>query len=279
MRYAEAACVSARLEVMPTLQEHSQEPSDEVADLLKEYDIALMVTSKSMTRSARVNDARQLPYKTLVVSMPMLTEKAIERAFDVDYDVLKNMKARIYDFISNKTLTVTNHMRTDMTFEVGKLEYDITTAVDSNLPAGESDFTPKEADGVYVCDRLFAGVDRLESPLTFRVNNKIIRLGDITGDQAPEVISRLEKLGVDSLTVVEGSMGNNYLAQDDESILEGEKKLGTWHIGMNPKDLNVHWDASMSKATVKVNGEYIMREGIFVPKMQKYLGITHLYGN
>lgn len=264
---------------MPEGSVAGEEPPAAVAAAMKEADVALCPTAKSITHtSARIEAAAA---GTRVVTMPGIT-----------MDMLRDGAACAdYAQVEQRTLELTERLTRARTARIEKdgcvLELALggragvaspgvyrTPGASGNFPSGEAYIAPLEsgANGTAVIDGSMVGVGTLAEPLIVTIENG--RLAHMEGGDAEGPYA--ERLGIlfdqpENGTIAELGIGTNEAAKLCGIILEDEKLYGTVHIafGTNTSFGGVtktacHLDGIMLKPTLYLDGECIIREGEFV---------------
>lgn len=273
--YAVKKAKKADIVVMEPTREHATEPPADVAKRMLEYDVAILVTDKSLTHTKARKSATRKGVR--IATMPGITEDTANRCLDIDYPALKKESRRIYElFKGSKSIRVTTKLGTDITFTVGMSEFfgkdggsfDYPSAY-GNLPEGEVSFGPQTAEGVYIVDASYPGLGLLKSPITFKVKGGIAY--EITGERSDEVKERLDRVGPKAYKVAELGIGLNPKAEIIGIILEDEKVIGTVHVALGnnlsyggDNDVPIHLDGVIKDPDVYVNGKKIMDNGRFL---------------
>jgi leucyl aminopeptidase (aminopeptidase T) len=270
-QYASGIHPGSLFEAMEPLKENGQEPPEHVRDMMLNHQVQLLITDKSLSHTAARRNATSRGAR--IASMPGITERIINRCLDIDYGELKNISLRLHGIVSgSKKIRITTELGTDISIITGKrVVYNDYGIIDregdfGNLPAGEVDFSPASADGVYVVDASFPEFGKLSSPLTFHVSNGIVT--NIIGKNADELKSRLDKIGPKAYIVAELGIGTNASAKVTGEVLEDEKVLGTCHIAIGnnlsyggSNDVPVHLDGVITRPTIHVDSKKIMNKG------------------
>lgn len=265
----------SKLAIIPPAREHASPPPEEVARMMLDYDVELLITQKSLTHTrARMNASRA---GARIATMPSITEEIANRCLDIDYTALKKESSRICDLLrKTKKVRVTTSLGTDITFDANHAMFFgenggsfSEPGAFGNLPEGEVAFAPLSCEGIYVVDASFPDLGRLSSPLTFKVKNGVVY--EITGCDAPEVIERLEHVGAKAYRVAELGIGLNPKAIVTGNILEDEKAAGTVHIavgnnlfGGGDNDVPLHLDGVILSPDVYFDGKKFIETGKFL---------------
>lgn len=260
--------------IEPTI-EHATEPPQEVAKEMLEFDVQILVTSKSLTHTkARVEATKK---GARIATMPGITEEIANRCLDIDYAQLKAESNKIYELLSKtKEIRVTTDMGTDIVFTIsvnshffgkdgGSFDY---PGAFGNLPEGEIAFCPETAEGVYIVDASFPDLGLLNDPIAFEVSGAVVN--SIKGEHAQTVIDRLERVGPAAYRIAELGIGLNPKAKIMGNILEDEKVIGTVHIALGnnlsfggDNDVPLHLDGVIMDPSIYVDGKVLMEKGKF----------------
>jgi leucyl aminopeptidase (aminopeptidase T) len=141
-----------------------------------------------------------------------------------------------------------------------------------NLPAGEVFVAPVEgsANGILVIDASVAGIGILERPIEVTVENGFAT--KIEGSsQGEKLQNMLSSVGMrEAFNMAELGFGTNPNASVIGNVLEDEKAFGTIHIAFGDNSTigglikaGIHVDAILTKPTVSVDGEFILKNGIW----------------
>lgn len=268
-------CNKTDLIEIPVGKVNGEEPPKNVAKKMREYDVIICPTTKSLThtdaRIAASDNAR-------IATLPNITEDVLKRCIDVDYDemsVLTNKVADIFD--KAKIIKVTTKLGTDITFNVagnvceGRNVGIIREAGQyTNLPEAECYLAPNHVgtDGVYVVDASQAGIGLLDSPIKITVKNGFAVKVE-GGKQAKDFKKLLDSINdKNAFNVAEFGFGTNKKAKVTGIILEDEKVFGTCHVALGKNDsfggdinVPIHVDGVIRKPTIIVDGSVIMKDG------------------
>ncbi len=227
--------IESVLMLMKALKVHGQEPPEVVARALRDVDVALLLTQKSLSHTMARREASRR-YGTRIASMPGITLEIINRCLDIDYDDLRKRAgglARV--FSRGKTLKVTTRQGTNLTMSIngrkGFKDTGLYTKLGAfgNLPAGEACVAPIErtACGTVIVDASMAGIGKVSRPIRLTIKD-----GYVT-DMNSEKLKRLVKpLGRFALNLAELGVGFNPKAKVTGNVLEDEKAMRTGHIAL-----------------------------------------------
>jgi len=261
--------------VYPTGKINGEEPPKWVAEALKQVDVVVAPTQKSISHThARREACNQ--YKTRIATLPGITKESFIRGLSADYDEIARISARVFDALaSHKVAKITSPSGTQITIELGNMPVQSigqikTPGSFSNLPDGESELAPKNANGTLVVDR--CGQIITEPTRIF------IKDGNIVDIEKTDSGIRFAKLIESSQThdgnsnarfIAEFAIGTNPNARITGNLLEDEKVLGTCHIAFGdntsyPGGTNesvLHMDTIVISPTIILDDKTIMENG------------------
>lgn len=259
---------------MPELDVAGQEPPYAVAAAMREADVALCPTAKSITHTdARIEAVRA---GTRVVTMPGITMDMLRKgASCADYTRVEERTLRLTD-----KLTAAKSARIEKDGHVLVLDLDGRDGIPSpgvyrekgssgNFPSGEAYIAPVEGagGGSVVIDGSMVGIGKLAAPLVAVIEDGC--LASIEGDNvdALDILFARPENGV----VAELGIGTNDEAILSGIILEDEKLFGTVHVafgtntsfgGTNKADC--HYDGIVLEPTLYLDDELVIDKGVFV---------------
>lgn len=259
---------------MTPREANGQEPPEQIAKMMRDVDVVVCPTSKSLTHTNARRRASDLGVR--VGTMPGITEDTLVRCMSADYKKIVELTqyvAQLLDKVSE--IYVKTELGTDIKFSIKKRKIIQSTGVlrkigeSGNIPSGEVYVAPieSESNGVIVFDGSIAEVGMLSAPLTVEIVNGYAE--KISGGPEARVLSRkLNRVGTDGRAIAEFGIGTNYKAIVTGEILEDEKALGTIHFAFGNNlsmggAINVpqHIDGIVTKPTVYADGKMIMEDG------------------
>jgi len=258
---------------------NGEEPPKRIADKMKEYDVVVIVTSKSLSHT----NARRTASKkgVRIASMPGITLKMMKRTLTADYNKIREISDKINRlYKGKKKLRVVTKKGTDVIFYINKSPFNdvgfYTKKRDfGNLPAGEVGFAPVEGktEGVIVIDKSMSSiVGKLKKPIRIEVEKGFVKKID-GGKEATKIRRRLKKFKNKKVyNIAEFSIGTNYKAKVTGRTLEDEKVYGTVHVALGDNTsfpggttkAPVHLDGVISKPDVFIDNKKIMDNGKLV---------------
>jgi leucyl aminopeptidase (aminopeptidase T) len=255
-------------------EQHGEEPSADVAYEMKNYDVIIIPTMKSLSHTKARRDANKAGAR--IATLPGVTEEMMQRCINIDYLGLEKTNERIKQaFKDSKKIRVTTELGTDVTTEVVNTRGDIGLYHNKgdfgNLPAGEVDSGVRDSitNGKIIVDASFGGIGRLENPITLSVEDGYAV--KIEGWQSEALNAILNAVGRDAYKIAEFGIGTNPLAAVTGNILEDEKVLGTVHFALGndlsyggKNDVPIHLDAIIREPTIYIDGKKIMEKGLLL---------------
>ena len=270
---AEAAGAEAEavLAVMGERASHAGEPPASVAEAMAAADVVLAPTVQSLSHTAarkRASDAG-----TRIATLPGVTEEMLARVMSADMAELRRRGAAVaekLDAAAEAVITCPNgsDLHLDLRGRTAIPDAGELTARGAfgNLPCGEGFIPPAGGWGTLVIDGSMAGVGRVEGPVELVVEDG--HLTSARGGQGMAFMELLTAHGEDGTNLAELGIGTNEKAILTGNILEDEKILGTAHVAFGASaaiggnvQVPVHLDCVVTKPTVELDGEPIVREG------------------
>lgn len=259
---------------MKSRLKHGEEPPVQIAEMMRNVDVVICPTSKSLTHTKA---RRSASYEGVrIATMPGISKDMMTRCLNADSAQIIELTDKVTKKLKeSNNYKVTTALGTDITFirerrrvipSTGVLK---TIGASGNLPSGEVFFAPieKSFNGKIVFDGSFGGLGLLKEPIT--INFKEGHATRISGgDQAKELSNLLNEAGADARDIAEFGIGTNYMAKITGNILEDEKVLGTIHfalgnnISMGGKNkVPIHIDGTVTKPNIWCDDDQIMKNG------------------
>lgn len=262
---------------MPLLKNNGEEPTVEVSNLMKKFDVILMLTSKSLTHTKARKDANKQGAR--IASCPGMDESMLKRTIDIDYKEMLNVENKIYKKMKSvKIVRITSKLGTDISFNIYNDKIITSKFLEkkgtyNNLPLGEVFVSPKEktANGVYFIDGSHAGVGKVDEPIKITVKNGFAEKieGGNSASKLKDILSSINNKK--AYNIAELGIGTNLSAKLTGKVLEDEKIFKTCHIALgNNKsfggkiDVPIHLDGVIRKPTIYFDNEKIMNNGKFL---------------
>tara|TARA_Y100000310_G_C20446492_1_gene698679 strand:+ start:32 stop:817 length:786 start_codon:yes stop_codon:yes gene_type:complete len=249
---------------------NGEEPPEAIAKAMKEYEVILLITKKSLTHTKATHEAAKGGAR--IASMPGITEETAHRTLAIDYSELEKVNNQLAEILTRgKKVTITTKLETHLTFSIeGRTAKPDTGILKKgmvgNLPAGEVFLAPLEGttNGKLIIDASMAGIGKLETPLEIEIANGVIT--SVQGNQAEKLQSKLTTNK--HKNIAEFGIGTNPKAIITGSVLEDEKVLGTCHIAFGNNaffggtvDVPFHADGVITEPTITIDNKKIVDSG------------------
>jgi leucyl aminopeptidase (aminopeptidase T) len=272
--------VDATLFLMTPRSRNAEEPPPEVRVAMASCDVALLVTTVSLTHTHARMEATARGVR--IASMPGLTEDMMTvGAMTANYQEVSALSWKIARMMEKtRIVEITTDGGTDLRMSLEGRKPGIPPDDGlyrekgrwGNLPAGEVYIAPVEesVEGVAVVDGSMSPLGILNEPIRLTIQRG--RVVKIEGGREAQSLSRfLAALGDPNAYVVgELGIGTNHKARITGNILEDEKAFRTVHLalGMNVDmggviESKTHNDGIICNPTVKFDGVVVMEKGIF----------------
>ena len=261
------------LAMMAERGSHAAEPPGPIAAAMAAAHVVLAPTVQSLSHTAARRAASEAG--TRIATLPGATEEMLARVMSADMEGLRRRGGAIAVALDEAAEAhVTCPHGSDL-----RLGLDGRSAIADagdlgapgafgNLPCGEGFIPPLEGTtkGTLVIDGTIAGIGRVAAPVELTVE-----AGHLTEAEGPEgerLLSLLREHGPDGTNVAELGIGTNEKAILTGNLLEDEKILGTCHVAFGASaaiggtvQVPVHLDCVVTKPTVTVDGEPLVRDG------------------
>ena len=256
---------------IPDSEEDGQEPPMSIARLMKDSDVIVITTEKTMSHTMARRRATRAGSR--VATMPGITVQMMdEGGMTADFKEIRRSIFRVARRLRRaKNIRVITESGTDISMSIqGRSWITEDSGIChrkgdfTNLPAGELFISPVEetAEGTIMVDGSF--IDTLLNPI--KVNVKDGYATRITG--AHDVVKELNKGGKEGRNIAKFGMGLNPNAKIIGRFLEDSKVLGTVNIGFGDNSMfggtvksSVHLISVIKNPTVTVDNVLIMKEG------------------
>ena len=262
---------------MQPLEVNGQEPPAAIADLMKQFDVVLCPTLRSLTHTQARRDASATGAR--VATFPGITKDVMIRGLNADYKRIAERSLNLKAVLDKgKHVRVTSAKGTDISFSIDGRDAYASKGLfhakgeSGNLPTGETFLAPVEgtAEGVFIVDGSFAGVGLMkEMDIKLTVESGFVTSVE-GGENAKQLSEILAKVGGDAYNIAEFGIGTNDSAQLSGLILEDEKVMGTIHIAVGDNmgfggkvKVPLHLDGVVKDPDVYLDGELIMKQGKF----------------
>jgi leucyl aminopeptidase (aminopeptidase T) len=260
---------------MKSREMHGQEPLPQIAEMMKQFDVVLCPTAKSLTHTNARRNASALGAR--IATFPGITEEIMIRGLNADYNKIAALTIKLQEILNDVNFVrVTAQSGTDITMDISGRKALPSKGLfhkkgeSGNLPTGEAYIAPLEgkSNGIFYVDGSMASLGV--------VKGKPIRIEVIDGfavnvsgsAQAKKLDATLNKFGHLSRNIAEFGIGTNHKTKLSGVLLEDEKVMGTIHIALGDNksmggtvDIPIHLDGVVKKPTVYFDGKMIMKNG------------------
>ncbi|HID26676.1 MAG TPA: hypothetical protein EYP22_02370 [Methanosarcinales archaeon] len=260
-------CETMLMKILPRAT-HGKEPPKAVAEAMKNVDIIIAPTSKSLTHTQARIDAKAAGAR--MASMPGITEEMMTKGgMTADYNYISKVADDILSRLEgSKEVKIITELGTNLTFDVSGCKWHADTGIChkagdmTNLPAGEVYIAPKNTNGILVVDGAMGGVGILEKPIEIKiVDNYAI---EINSKKLSNMVDSVGKLG---RNIAEFGIGINNKAKLIGNVLEDEKVKGTVHVALGDNStiggnvkVDLHLDGIITLPKMFVDGEEFLIE-------------------
>lgn len=250
-------------------ENHGDEPPEEVAEAMRDADVVIAPTMKSLSHT----DARRKACEegTRVATLPTINREIWEGSLQSDYDRVAEICERIYSLLSDTErvrIETPSGTELELDIEIGSFHESNGLIHEEggfgNLPDGEVDGAALNAEGVLVVDNLPVSGEGAELEIS---GNRVVAYRGEEGTKLSEGLEEMECVK----NVAEFGFGANPEASLIGNVLQDEKVLGTVHvaIGDNSSYLDddrevvcpVHWDVICESPDVWFDGEKVLDSG------------------
>ncbi|MEK4515142.1 aminopeptidase [Paenibacillus sp. FSL H8-0122] len=257
--------------VMQPRSRSGEEPPAPVAEAMTKADVAVCITTHSMTHTAARKQAAAAG--TRVATMPGITDDMFSNgAITADYGQVKALTEQVAALLSAGSRVRVEKEGLVLSFSIDGREGILSTGLylnpgeSGNLPSGEAYIAPLEgtATGQIKVDGSVAGIGALDGPMVLTVEDgRLIHAGGEHGGKL------LDMLGDgDGRLLGEFGIGTNNKARITGVVLEDEKVYGTIHVAFGSNNTfggvvaaGVHIDAVVMKPDVYIDDKLIMQAG------------------
>ena len=274
MPFYEAACIKGNETVFlqfPANYKSGEEPPLIIAQAMKDADVALCVTSASLTHTHAKKEAAATG--TRIGTMPGMTLSMLEKgAIEADPKVVEELTAKFTTLLDQASDVTIEKDGEVLSFSIVDRKGIASTGIfrekgqSGNVPSGEAFIAPLEtsANGKLVVDGSIAQIGKVTEVVTLTIENG--RLVEATGDQGEDLLTLLGK--DKGRLIAEFGIGTNPAARITGVVLEDEKVFGTIHIAFGSNkpfggetEAGVHIDCVVKAPTVWIDGKKVMENG------------------
>lgn len=264
----------------PSVGRHGTEPGKEVGEKMKEADVAIAITSYSLSHTKTRGNATKSG--TRIASMPMFIPEMLYPGGPMAADFTKIHEecqkiAKLVEQANEVTLTSPGGTALKFSLEGRKGLIDdgifVAKGAFGNLPAGEVYTVPLEGttNGNLVVEKGWCA--ELTKNMTFVFKDgqvtEVIGGGKV-GDQFRDMLAcgKSEEPYLSRRNCAELGIGTNPDARRPDNVLEAEKIRETVHIAIGDSShmggrvtADLHQDFVVPKPTMKFDGKLVMKDG------------------
>ena len=264
----------------PSVGRHGTEPGKEVEEKMKEADVAIAITSYSLSHTEARENANISG--TRIASMPMFLPEMLYPGgpMATDFTKVHEECQRIAKLVDQaREVTLTSSGGTELKFSLegrkGSIDDGIFTEKGAfgNLPAGEVFTVPLEGttNGNLVVEKGWCA--NLVEDMTFIFKDGLVIEvigGGKVGDEFREMLTcgKSEEPYTSRRNCAELGIGMNPNARRPDNLLEAEKIRETIHIAIGDSShmggkvtADLHQDFVIPKPTLKFDGKIIINDG------------------
>lgn len=257
----------------PEPEQHGAEPPAHVAEAMKNSDVFIAPTKKSISHTTARVQACDAGARG--ATLPGITKEIWNTSLQADYTTVKRISEQVYELLADTdTVHITTPSGTDISFDVDIDFFHKDTGIIhelgqfGNLPAGEADGGVLNMNGTLVVDAF-----------PFAPRGTTIEIEDSTavavqhpGNESSQLSEAFDAIE-GARNVAEFGFGTNPEATLISNILQDEKVLGTVHVafGDNTSYLpeqhprynpcEIHWDTVCEAATVLFDDQKVLDDG------------------
>lgn len=274
----QASYAAAELIEIPIGKVHGEEPPKKIAREMKQFDVIIAPTTKSLTHTKSREDACQAGAR--IATLPGINESILNRCINVDYCEMARLNQKLKKTLDNGSIIrIATKKGTNLSFSIKGRKAQVDSGIlhkkgsSGNLPSGEVFIAPVEgtANGKFIVDASFAGIGKLEGDIEITVRNGLA--AEVKGKNAKTVVKWLNHVGKCARNIAEFGIGTNDKAIVTGNLLEDEKVKGTVHLALGNNiyfggkvDVPFHADGVILKPTVWVDNKLVMDNGILLVK-------------
>lgn len=270
VKVAKEASNDVTYEEYPEPETSGTEPPEHIAKLLRESDVFIAPTLKSIShtqarKKALANGARG-------ATLPTINKEIWKGGLQADYKRVQEITDKIHSEYNGEKVRIETPSGTKLEFNIGEsLEKDTgivhNSGEFSNLPAGEIHTGVQNCNGVLVTDHFPFAEEGLEIVIE---DSEVKEIRGKDGESELEEI--LEKTPC-AKNIAEFGFGTNPEAEIIGNVLQDEKVLGTVHIALGDNshyfsesherynECTIHWDSVCSEPTVWFGDKKVLDEG------------------
>jgi leucyl aminopeptidase (aminopeptidase T) len=264
----------AVLTVMDPRPRDGAEPPAAVAGALKEADVFIAPTSRSLSHTRARKAASEAGARG--ATLPGVTEDMLARLMACDFPTLQRRSRALAELLSSAgqarfTCPRGSDFMMDLTGRTGIPDDGDLSGPNAfgNLPCGEGFIAPLSGQGSFVASTLASIGLSTEDPVLLTVQDG--RLADASGPTGARFLETLHAGGELGTNLAELGIGTNERATLTGNVLEDEKILGTVHVAFGASagiggtvSVPVHLDCVVLEPTLDIGDTRVIDAGKFV---------------
>ena len=262
----------------PSVGKHGSEPGNETEERMKASDVAIAITTYSLTHTEARENATRAGVR--VASMPTFLPQMFYRGGPMasDYRKIDEDSRRLAKLMKDgKEAIVTSPGGTNMKFLTrdGRVDTGIFTGKGAwgNLPSGETYCAPIEGSGEGKIVVEAGWFPNLKEDMTIVLKNgRAVEIngGGKVGDEFRDLLSfdKSEEPYISRRNFAELGIGTNPNAKKPDNILEAEKIKGTVHLAIGDGShlggkvsSDIHQDFVIPRPTLLLDGKTVIKHG------------------
>lgn len=259
---------------------NGEEPPLQVSEMMKNVDVVVCPTTKSLSHTNAVRNATRLGIR--VATMTGVTVDTMARCLNSDHTKVIETTEKVAELFKGAVeVVVTTKLGTNLSMIIEDRPIHQTTGVMrnigeyGNLPSGHVSIAPieDETNGTLILDGSLDILGRVENPVYMDIENGLATKISGKAGEARTFARILNKLGDDGKIIGEFGVGTNYKAESSGEIIEEEKVLGAVHFGFGNNlslggkiTVPIHNSSVIRNATVTVDGKTIIKNGKLILK-------------
>jgi leucyl aminopeptidase (aminopeptidase T) len=254
------------------MTENAQEPPETILEVMKTSDIAILVTSYSLSHTQARRAASEAGAR--IATLPNITLEMMKRILVTDPTTIRSDSEKLAMLLtSGDEATITSAEGTDLLCSIhgraGIPDSGIFPRPSDfgNLPAGEAFIAPVEgtANGILVVDGAIADIE-LDIPVEIMIRDGIIK-SISGGEAAAELLRRMNDAGNKARVLCELGLGTNPAAHLSSNVLEAEKVYGTCHVAFGDNStfgganfVPFHTDCVVATPNVTIDKRVVVKD-------------------
>ena len=258
----------------PEPETKGTEPPEEVAEAMKEADVFIAPTVKSISHTRAREEANEAGARG--ATLPGIDREIWDTSLQADYRKVEEISEKAFSQLEDgMEIRVKTPSGTDLSFRVRMGSFFTDTGIlhedgdMGNLPAGEVHGGVIEMNGTLVIDHFPQAPSGTEVEIE---DSRVVEIRHPDGVETSELSERLDELECGN-NIAEFGFGTNPEATLIGRTLQDEKVLGTVHVAFGDNghyfdegherytECEIHWDSVCEDATVYFGQKKMLEEG------------------